>query len=535
VTARLQRLRQRVATTLDERDKYPRAVLIVALTGMFATTFPITILTLAIPTMARDFGASEASLAWVITLPLLCSALALPVLGKMGDLYGHRKVFVIGFAVAVVATFMTATAATPAQLIAWRTLSQVAGGSTMPSSLALINSVHHGQARAKAMGWWSMVAAGAPVIGLTVGAPVIDAVGWPALFLLQSGLMVVPVVASWVVLRETPRRLARFDVPGAVALAAGVGPLLLAVDQAPEWGITSPAVIGCLIAAAVGLAVFARIERRADAPLVPLSMLQSRETTSTLAAGFFTGGAYMGGFFLASLLVVEQFDYSLTSAVPILSIRPALFAIMSPVGGRVAGRAGARVATIAGSCSLAASMTALAIGSATDSLLTVVIGGFVLQGVGFGLLRPAITTALADSVDERDLGMAGAAERLTGQVGVAFGITILATVYAGDVDRFAPAFAVAAVFALAGALSSWGMRRHVRPAPLTDTVPRLDAPPPSLAETEPATPMPPPDDPAATNGHTTAERPARPTGDDDAEAVSGGTRGEGRGRRGPGG
>jgi MFS family permease len=460
VTGRAQALRQHIAARLDARDHYPRAVLLVALTGLFATTFPVTVLTLAIPTIAEDFGASEASLAWVITLPVLASALALPVLGKLGDLYGHRKVFVIGFGIAVVSTCLTATAGSPALLIAWRTLSQVAGASTMPSSLALINSVHHGPRRARAMGWWSMIAAGAPVIGLTVGAPVIDAVGWPTLFLLQSGLMVVPVMTSWLVLRETPRLLARFDLPGAAALAVGVGPLLLAVDQSPEWGITSPAVAGLLVVAAAGLATFAAIERRATAPLVPLTLLQSRESTSSLAAGFFTGGAYMGGFFLASLLLVQQFDYSLTSAVPILSIRPALFAVMSPVGGRIAGRAGTRVAAIAGSLTLAAGMVALAVGSATGSLVIVVAGGFVLQGMGFGLLRPAITTALADAVEERDLGMAGAAERLTGQVGVAFGITILATVYDGDVDRFAPAFAVGAVFAVAGTVAAWGMRRR---------------------------------------------------------------------------
>ena len=105
-------------------------------------------------------------------------------------------------------------------------------------------------------------------------------------------------------------------------------------------------------------------------------------------------------------------------------------------------------------------MAGLAAGSAADALVVVVAVGFLGQGVGFGLLRPAITTALADAVDERDLGMAGAAERLTGQVGVAFGITILATVYGGDVDRFAPAFAVGAVFAVIGTLAALGMRRH---------------------------------------------------------------------------
>jgi MFS family permease len=106
-------------------------------------------------------------------------------------------------------------------------------------------------------------------------------------------------------------------------------------------------------------------------------------------------------------------------------------------------------------------MAGLALGSAADSLLVVVVGGFVLQGTGFGLLRPAVSTALADSVDEHDLGMAGATERLVNQLGVVFGITILASLYASEVDRFPLAFAVGAAFAVVAAAAAPGMARPV--------------------------------------------------------------------------
>jgi MFS family permease len=464
-------LSERVAAGLEGRGGYPRWVLLVALAGMFATTFPVTVLTLAIPTIADDFGVAEAELSWLITLPVLCSALALPVLGKLGDLYGHRRTFIAGFAVALVTTALTATATTPVALIAWRTLTQVAGASTLPSSLALINSVHHGEARARAMGWWSMIAAGAPVVGLTIGAAVIDAVGWQVLFLVQSGLMVVPVVASWLILRETPRRSARFDLAGAALLAFGIGPLLVAVDQAPDWGLTAAPTLACLTVAVVMLAAFGRVERRVAAPLVPLTFFTSRPIMSSLVASFLSSAAYMGAFFLASLLVVKQFDFSLTSAVPILSIRPALFAITSPLGGRLTGRASTRTASLAGHLTLAAGLTGLAVGAAASSLLIVVVAGFLLQGIGFGLLRPAISTALADGVEESDLGVASAAERLTGQVGVAFGITVLATVYGSEIDRFPLAFAVGAAFALAGAVASLGLRSdHPEHAPPPDAI-----------------------------------------------------------------
>lgn len=452
------------------RGGYPRWVLLVALAGMFATTFPVTVLTLAIPAIADDFGVDEAGLAWVVTLPMLGSALALPVLGKLGDLHGHRRVFVTGFALAMVTTALTATAASPAQLIAWRTLTQVAGASTMPSSLALINSVHHGEARARAMGWWSMVAAGAPVAGLTVGAPVIDAVGWPSLFLMQAALMVVPVVASWRILRETPRREARFDAAGAALLAVGLGPLLLAVDQARDWGVLAVPTVACLAISAAGLVAFTAVERRVAQPLVPLDFFRSPGTRASLAGSFLTGASYMGAFFLASLLLVKQFGYSLTGAVPILSIRPLLFAFTSPLGGWVTGRFGSRASALAGCVALAGGLTGLALGSGLSSLLVVVVAGFLLQGIGYGLLRPAISTALADAVDDRDLGMAGAAERLAGQLGITFGITIMASVYAGDVDRFAAAFGVGAAFAAVAAVVALGLRRRPAPVPIEAVV-----------------------------------------------------------------
>jgi MFS family permease len=470
----------RVAARLDANGRYPRAVLLVALTGLFATTFPITVLTLAIPTIADDFGTNQAALAWLVTLPVLASALALPVLGKLGDLHGHRRVFVAGFAIATATTALTATATSPALLIAWRTISQVAGGATMPSSLALINSVHRGRGRAQAMGWWSMISAGAPVVGLTVGAPVIDALGWQALFLIQAGLGVVPVLASWLVLRETPRRDAQFDVIGAVTLATGVGPLLLGVNQAPEWGVTSPAVLGCVAAGVAGLVAFVLVERRVAAPLIPLAFFGDRTVAATLTSGFFSSAAYMGGFFVASLLVVEQFGYSLSSAVPILAVRPVVFALLSPVGGRLAGRAGSRATNIAGTVALAVGLVSLAVGSAADSLAVVVALGFLGQGVGYGLLRPSVTTALADSVDEVDLGMAGAAERLTGQVGVAFGITIMATVYGGEVDGFPASFAVGAVFAVLAAAWAFGMRRRRPDAPAAGRTPMTPPREPTL-------------------------------------------------------
>jgi MFS family permease len=431
---------------------------VVALTGLFATTFPVTVLSLAVPEMASALNTDEKTLTWVATLPTLCSALALPVLGKLGDLYGHRRVFLTGFALSTLTTALTATAWNAGTLIAWRTLTQVVGAATQPSSLALINSSYPPERRAKAMGWWAMVAAGAPVVGLVVGAPVIDAIGWQMLFVLQAVFMVVPVLAAWVVLRETPKKEAQFDVAGALSLSIGAGAVMFGVSQLGEWGIGHPAVLACIVIAPIAVTAFVTVEKRVASPLLPLEFFGRRDFSATVLASFFTSAAYMGAYWLAGLMLINMFGYSPTEAVPILAIRPVVFALGAPLGGTVATRYGNRFGATLGCISLALGLGGLALGAARESLAIVVGVGFIFQGLAYGLLRPPLSTALANAVDREDLGIAGAAERLMGQVGVALGITILVSMYDGQVDQIAGAFLAGGAFALGGLVFAALMR-----------------------------------------------------------------------------
>jgi MFS family permease len=166
--------RKRLRARLEAGGRYPTWVLLAALAGMFATTFPITILAVSLGNIAREFGTRETTVAWVISAPMLLSAVTLPLLGKLGDLYGHRRVFLIGFAGATVVAGLTAMAWGAGSLIALRTLAAVLGGATQPTSMALIFSVFGREERVRAMGWWSMTGAAAPALGLIAGGPLVD-------------------------------------------------------------------------------------------------------------------------------------------------------------------------------------------------------------------------------------------------------------------------------------------------------------------------------------------------------------------------
>ncbi|MDZ7676148.1 MAG: MFS transporter [Acidimicrobiales bacterium] len=451
--------RDAVQDRLDASGRYQRWVLLTGLTGMFATTFPITLLAVSISTIAEDFDASETLVAWVISAPMLASAVALPILGKLGDLYGHRRIFLTGFAVATVVTALTTFAWDPYSLIVLRALAVVIGAATIPSSMALINSVHAPSERAKAMGWWSLVAAGAPAIGLVAGGPLIDAVGWRPTFAIQAILSVVPVLAAFLILRETPRRTdVGFDVPGSLTLAVGAGALMLALNQLPERGIDALVLVAVGVGAA-GIAAFVWVESRVASPLVPLEFFRRRNFTFSVLTSLFAGAAYMGGFVLAPLLLQSVFAFSVSTTSLVMLARPASFAATSPLGGSIATKVGERPVAMLGSVAIAVALLLIGM-SATTELVYLVVFALFLQGLGNGMGRPSTTAVLSNSVDESDLGIAAAAERMSWQVGSAMGITILTSLYGGteQASDFFTAYAVGAGLGVAALVFATLMR-----------------------------------------------------------------------------
>jgi len=428
--AHLNSARGAVQARLDASGSYKRWVLLTALAGMFATTFPVTLLAVSLSTIADDFDTTETVIAWVISAPLLASAVALPILGKLGDLYGHRRVFLTGFTVSTAITAITVFAWDPISLIALRGLAVMIGGATIPSSMALINSVYARSERAKAMGWWAFVAAGSPAIGLVIGGPLIDAVGWRPMFGIQAALSIIPVVAAYLVLRETPLRTdVGFDVPGAITLAVATGALMFALNQVPARGLDA-IIVGSFAIGVAGLVAFALVEARVAFPLLPLEFFRRRNFTTSMLAALFSGAAYMGGFVLAPLMLQSVFALSVSATSLVMLLRPASFAITSPIGGSLATRIGERPVAMFGSLAIAIALVLLGLGGNTD-LLWIVVIGLIIQGIGNGTAQPTITATMSNSVDEADLGIAAAAQRMAFQVGSALGISTLTSIYGG--------------------------------------------------------------------------------------------------------
>ncbi len=463
--------RRSILDRLESGGRYPSWVLFAALAGMFSTTFPITILAVSLAPIAEEFGAAETTMAWVISGPMLLSAVTFPLLGKLGDLRGHRTIFLLGFVGATIVAALTGLAWDATSLIGLRTLAAILGGATQPTAMALIFSVYPPEERVRAMGWWTMTTAAAPALGLVAGGPLVDLFGWRIVFFIQAGLSALALALAFAVLRETPRRSVRFDLGGAVTLAIGVGGFMYAVASLRDLDSSARAFQISLLIGSLGIAAFIAVERRVRDPLLPLEFFRSRNFGATLTTNAFTSAGYMGAFIVAPIFLYEL-GYTATVIAFIVLIRTATLMLTSPIGGWLGERMGERWASVFGCTVMTVGLVLVAWAAHEGSLFLFIIG-LVGQGAGHGLSQPSITAAIAHSVSESDLGIAAGVNRLMGQGGAAFGITILTLAYGGSKspEAFSIAFGTGAILSVVSVLTAlfMGTQRIVLEHPATTT------------------------------------------------------------------
>jgi EmrB/QacA subfamily drug resistance transporter len=461
-------LRERLGRRVRESDRYRWWVLWTALAGLFATGFTITILAVSLGDVADDLGASETALTWTVTGPFLALALSMPLFGKIGDVSGHRRVYIVGLAGFTVATFLTALAWSGPSLIAIRTLGAIPGAATGPASMALIMRAFPEEDRVKAMGWWSLVGAGAPVIGLVAGGPLVDLIGWRAIFLVQTPLALAALLVAIPILHETPRSEREpVDYAGAATLAAATVAALLGLSVGSQLGWTHPAVLGLFALAPVALAAFVVIERRAPHPLLPLRFFTRRNYTASLVAQFTSNFGYMGGFIITPLLMGRIFGFTVAATSLAMICRPLSFSLSSPVAGYVAVRVGERRASVVGCSLVVVSLAVFAFAAATETL-ALVFAALVLSGLGLGASSPSLISSAANAVETETLGVANAAQVMVTQIGAVAGIQVLSTIQDGATTTgpFTVAYLAGGIVAALGVISAAFVRSADRPVPL---------------------------------------------------------------------
>lgn len=430
------------------------ATLFVVLAGLMATSSTITVLVVSLQTIATDLGSSVTVLNWSITGPMLAFGVVGPAYGKIGDLYGHKKVYVYGLVFSGIFAAATVFAWNAPSMVFFRLMSAVAGSATGPAAMAYINRLFEPHERVRPMGLWSFVTAGAPVLGVVMGGPLVDSIGWRMIFIIQAPILLGAALLAWNLLPQTKRELnVKFDVWGSVTLGFGATLFLLAINRGHSWGWSSPAIIGTLIASVIAFYAFVRVEQAAEAPLLPLGWLKQGNLILPMIIQMLLNFAYMGGFIVVPQMLENGLGMTAAHIGLLVISRPLLFSITAPLGSFFTMRFGERASAVIGSILMASSMILLSTirGGAGDLIVIIGLGA---SGIGFGIAGPALGALVSNSAPEDAIGVAGAMQQLLGQMGAVLGSTVMISVHEmlsgmSTVESYAYAL-------LAGAVTSFG-------------------------------------------------------------------------------
>ena len=430
-------LRERMRSALAERVGISRrkATMAVLLSGAFTVSFTITLLVVVLDTVADDLGSSVSVVSWSITAPMLVFAVVGPAFGTLGDLIGHKRVFVGGLLGAGIFAGLAALAPNAPMLIALRTLSAACGSATGPSAMAFTNRLFEPHERVRPLGMWSFVTAGAPVLGVVAGVPLVATVGWRIIFLVQAPLCVLGAVVAWWLLRDTEKKAsAKFDVAGALTLGLGAALVLLGINRAGAWGWGSPAIIVAIVAGVSLLWAFVRVERRVAAPIVPPQWFRTRNVAFPVLSQSLANFGYMGAFMIVPQMLQEGAGLSLATVGWLIIARPLTFAVVAPLGANVTMRTGERFAGMFGSMTVFTSLVILST-VRIDTPLWLIAFGLALSGLGLGVSSPAMSSLLANAVEDDQLGAASAMQQLVSQMGALLGATVMITVQEATADQ----------------------------------------------------------------------------------------------------
>ena len=444
-----------LVTTLQRR------VLLVAILGSFVSFLDGTVVSVALPAIARELGGEGvealALQQWVVDAYLVTLGALMLVAGSVSDVYGRRKVLAIGLVGFAAASVLCAIAPTGPVLVIARALQGVAGALLVPSSLALIVATFRGEAQARAIGRWTAWTTAAMIVGPFVGGLLVDFVSWRWVFWIN-----LPVIAVtlWL-LRGVPAAEGepgrRVDVPGAALAAFGLAGVVFGLIEGERLGWTSLGVLVPVVVGAVMLVTFVLYQRRASDPMLPLGLFRARNFAwGNVATTAIYGALSLGGFVL-TLFLQQVAGYSATwSGVAQLPTTLAMI-LLSAWFGTLAGRYGPRLFMTVGPIVAGAGFLLMLAIDETAFYPTQVLPGQLVFGLGLSITVAPLTAAILGAVPAHDAGIGSAVNnaiaRVAGLVTVAFAGIITGGVL--DVASFHRALLVAAALLVVGGLLSW--------------------------------------------------------------------------------
>ena len=422
---------KRAETGSDTASRKRLALFLLCLASFMAVV-DTTIVSIALPSMRREMGFSAADAQWILNGYALTFGGLLLLLGRAGDLWGRRHLFMTGLALFGVASLVGGLSWAPWVLIAARFLQGAGAAAFVPASLSLLTATFaEGEERNRAVGVYGAMAALGFVVGMVGGGVITEFLGWRWVFFVNVPVALAALLPAPAAVPESrdegaPRAL---DPIGALTVTSGLASLIYAISEVPEGGWTSPTTLGFGALGVVLLTLFVVAERRFSAPLVPLRVFGERAVVAPNVALFFQSMVGIAWLYVLTLYFQEVLGHD-PLAAGLLFLPMTLAAVVAAsAAGRLATRLGLRITASSGLALVAAGLLLMTRLSESGGLLFV-ISGMVVGEVGFMLSNVPLTIAGSGGAGEDDRGLAAGLLNTSIQLGNAWGLGVVATVVA---------------------------------------------------------------------------------------------------------
>lgn len=404
-------------------------VLAVISFSLFMILLDVTIVNIALPHIMTAFKVGLSSIEWVFNVYVLVFAALLLTLGKLGDLFGRRLLFVIGLGIFTLASLGCSLAPSFSVLLIFRGIQAVGGAAMMPATLSILNVEFSKSQRGLALGIWGAVAGAANALGPIIGGSLVDAASWRYIFVINIPIGIFALIAALMIVKEStdPQTNRHIDIPGVLIVSLALFCLIFALVEGQKYGWTSPAILTLFAVAVVSFIAFVFVELKTASPLAQLRLFRDR----TFSAGNFVGMVQSFGligviFLLVLFLQIVLGFNALKAGLTILPL-PLAIIVVAPFAGRFTDKIGGRWILFAGTL-----ITALGIYLMSDlsgvSNWTNLVLPLAVCGVGMGLVMAPTTTVVMASTPVQQSGMGAGILSTTRQIGSVLGLSVLGAV-----------------------------------------------------------------------------------------------------------
>jgi EmrB/QacA subfamily drug resistance transporter len=439
-------------------DRKWRALIIVCV-AIFMLLLDITVVNVALPDIQKDLHSSFTDLQWVVDAYALMLATTTLSAGTLGDLLGRKRVFIAGVAIFTAASAACGAAHSPLFLNLARGVQGIGGAIMFAVSLAILSQEFHGKERGTAFGIWGATVGAAVAIGPLVGGVITSWLGWRWIFFVNLPIGILCVAGAVRELHESRNEEhGGFDLPGFLTLTGGLFALVLALLRGNDWGWGSTREIGLLVVAVVLLAAFVVVEKRQSEPTLDFSLFRIPTFTGAQIVAFAISASIFSQFLYLTLYLQNVLGYSPVQAgLRFLPLSMISF-VVAPIAGRLSTRIPVRLLLGFGLLLIGGALMLMR-GVTTTSGWTELLPGFLIAGIGIGMVNAPLASTAVSVVEPRHAGMASGVNSTFRQVGIATGIAGLGAIFQNEIQNALHGTGAASAVA-SGAVQGSAIARH---------------------------------------------------------------------------